>query len=285
MHQQQTIIEKQNEDRMLKFQYTARHYFNKAEVTGYIALVLSLFSAFCIFLPESHNISVIAPLIIDGLFLVSQKIASSDLKKAALLRNYYDSYVLGIPNESYIDDTIRNMNEIVTKLTLRYPKSCQEQISHSGHDDPPGVKNWYEFSRNFPDNEAVLECQKQNCWWTDKLSFMRIWLTIIPLLIILVLCGICLFLYGIPLINTFACYATLLYGSIDLVISNVQYFLISRDLKTIKAVPHIADNPEALSHLQEKINQRRELQVLEINAIHKRFAKSWSELYAETSKR
>ena len=50
-------------------------------------------------------------------------------------------------------------------------------------------------------------------------------------------------------------------------------------------MPGIEDNSVQIIHLQNKINELRELPVLEINAIHKHYNKKWAEIYKNMIKK
>ena len=57
------------------------------------------------------------------------------------------------------------------------------------------------------------------------------------------------------------------------------------EIYTISRMPGIEDISVQIIDLQNKINELRELPVLEINAIHKHYNKKWAEIYKNMIKK
>ena len=57
------------------------------------------------------------------------------------------------------------------------------------------------------------------------------------------------------------------------------------EICTISRMPGIENNFVQIIHLQKKINELRELPVLEINEIHKHYNKKWAEIYTNMIKK
>jgi len=117
-------------------------------------------------------------------------ILNSQIKKnvywASALRKYFDAYVLGINIDQFKESEIEKLEELSIKATKKCVEKSKEQMSNTCYDTPPGVHNWYEFSQTLSEQDAIYECQKQNCWWNKKLMYKRILYTIIVLLLLFI---------------------------------------------------------------------------------------------------
>ena len=173
MNSQNQIIEKQNEPKMLDCQFASRVLFNRAEKYGYHSLVCILASAVCVFL-TGETTSVLIPLILDVLIIVFGYLMRKNQSMAAKLRNYFDACVLGIKEDDYSETDLRNISSIVHDTVSKKTSERDTQTANTGRENPPGVKNWYEFSKECIGDEAVFECQRQNCWWNNELCKRRI---------------------------------------------------------------------------------------------------------------
>lgn len=283
MHNQERIMQLQNEERMLKCQYAARVRFNQAEVLRYLALIASIAPALTIFLSNSDNwLWLILPTAIDALILAFIKQTSIAVFDAAQLRNYFDSVVLNIIPNQYNQDEAASIHQKADKICLRHKKDYSIRIQNTGRDDPPGVKNWYEFSDRYTVSCAVYECQKQNRWWSEQLIKIRRVVSIA--LLAIVIAGIVLLrlVFKCSLIELSICFAGLVFNLFDFIKEDFEYSKLLAEMATIMNVPRIFSSDDALQHLQGIICRRRELPVLEINLFHKIYSKYWSELY-ETS--
>ena len=101
----QIINNRQNENLLLKIQYASRRYFNSAEKVNYVSWLLCIVSAIMVFIPDSASkvISLGIPALLEVFAFITAYIFNNKLKKAASLRNYFDSYVLMIGEDSYTD--------------------------------------------------------------------------------------------------------------------------------------------------------------------------------------
>lgn len=278
MNSQAQILQKENQKDMLECQFASRVCFNRAEKLNYIAWLLSIPSALLI-LPLSFNeeLSIALPLIIAVFTLIARKIARYYVEWGARLRNYFDSKVLDIGATEISKEEHSLILEKVQTIANKYPDECRTAINTDDQADIPGVKNWYTFSRKYTSNEsAVFECQRQNYWWTDKQFLYRkiIYSIILVILALAVTVGI----YYSP-VKTIFCLISLILNLYDDISENIRAWKIMQSVKTIVALPGIENNSSQISRLQTYIEKRRGLLVLEINSIHRKFAKQWAKLY------
>mgnify|MGYP001082680693 CR=1 FL=1 len=174
------IYSRQNQDKFLKIQYAARVNYNSAEKFNKYAWLLCLTSAFSIFLPRTWHEYILngIPFAADLLAMICCLVACNKVKWGATFRKYFDAYVLDISTNQFSENEVREIVEKSEKIFLKSPEIGRVQISNTGHDIPPGVKDWYEFPELLDGIKAQFECQRQNIWWNKKMSKMRILATV-----------------------------------------------------------------------------------------------------------
>ena len=257
----QIINNRQNENLLLKIQYASRRYFNSAEKVNYVSWLLCIVSAIMVFIPDSASkvISLGIPALLEVFAFITAYIFNNKLKKAASLRNYFDSYVLMIGEDSYTDICKQKLREIALTAYNKHKKEADIHIHNTGRDKPPGVRNWYEFKNTVADLQAQFECQKQNIWWDKKMVKNR--MIILPIILFI-------------LISLFIA---------ERIIKHYSYHKTSIKIDAIQSHAERELTAETVKELQELIDERREIPVLEINIIHKLKAKRYSSSYEETS--
>lgn len=183
----QIINNRQNENLLLKIQYASRRYFNSAEKVNYVSWLLCIVSAIMVFIPDSASkvISLGIPALLEVFAFITAYIFNNKLKKAASLRNYFDSYVLMIGEDSYTDICKQKLREIALTAYNKHKKEADIHIHNTGRDKPPGVRNWYEFKNTVADLQAQFECQKQNVWWNKKIVKNR--MIILPIILFIII--------------------------------------------------------------------------------------------------
>lgn len=280
MNQKCEIQKRQNSIDMLNCQYAARFCFNRAESMGYLALVISMLSALCVFLPDSDNvISLAIPTLISFFSIVIQGYSEHIQKKAAMLRNYFDAVVLGINESNYTLEDRRKIQRYVLGIIAKKPREHQIQIENTGLDTPPGVRDWYNLSFDETGTSAVFECQKQNYGWTKDLACKRIQATAFFIVTMVIICVIVIWAFKVPALKWLASFLAFAFNRVTNGRNSYRHYRIMEEIHTIVKMPDIESNPIQIEHLQKKISEMRELPVLEINAIHKHYNKQWTELY------
>lgn len=151
-----------------------------------------MLSAFFIFLPDDlhKGIYILIPFVLDFVALLVMILLRSKINNAACLRKYFDSYVLNIGYGNLKKSEKRKLKEIAKKEYNKNPKKAKIQMSNTGKDLPPGVRDWYVFSESFNGKFARFECQCQNIWWNSKMLQKRLIITIC--IAILVGCAFCI---------------------------------------------------------------------------------------------
>ena len=282
----QIISNRQNEDLLLKIQYASRRYFNSAEKFNYLSWVLCIASAVMIFVHDSapELIGKGVPALLEVFAFITACIFNSKLKDAASLRNYFDSYVLMICEDNYTDVRKQELREIALNTYNRHKKEADIHIHNTGRDKPPGVRNWYEFKNTVADLQAQFECQKQNIWWNKKMVKNR--MIILPIILfIMISFFVAMFvLFKSDALSIIVCAIGIILKVIERIIEHYFYHKISIKIEAIQSHAERELTAETVKELQELIDERREIPVLEINIIHKLKAKQYSSSYEESSK-
>lgn len=281
----QIINNRQNENLLLKIQYASRRYFNSAEKVNYVSWLLCIVSAIMVFIPDSASkvISLGIPALLEVFAFITAYIFNNKLKKAASLRNYFDSYVLMISEDSYTDICKQKLREIALTAYNKHKKEADIHIHNTGRDKPPGVRNWYEFKNTVADLQAQFECQKQNIWWDKKMVKNR--MIILPIILfILISLFIAMFvLFKSDALSIIVCAIGIIMKIAERIIKHYSYHKTSIKIDAIQSHAERELTAETVKELQELIDERREIPVLEINIIHKLKAKRYSSSYEETS--
>ena len=288
MNRQEQIAAKQNELPMLECQYASRYYFNRAEKLSALAFGFAAISVLSIFLPESestqwNNITLIIPFLADIVAAILYFSMDKAVEKGATLRNIFDAIALQINIQEHQNINDRYVREIILKALNHDKDKAYQQMNNTGRDNPPGVKNWYEFSKNYSDLEAVHECQRQNIWWDKHLSNGRLVVNII-LLICVALILVYFKIKGESLLRIFLCGISFIATFFDRIANNIKYYQQSLMLEGISKNIDLNGNREQIKHLQEGIEARREIPVLGINLFHRVNSNKLSKNYEHITK-
>lgn len=279
------INNRQNYDQNLKIQFAARKYFNGAEKINYLSWALCLLSVFMIFIPDGTNelISIGLPVLLDIAAFFVMLIFNNRLKNAAELRNYFDYQVLMIKEGSYTKTNIQKIKELALSIYQKNQSEAAISIRNTGRDNPPGVRNWYEFKNSVDGINAQFECQRQNIWWNKKMIKNRRVCLAIFFVALLTASVLLFFLFEIDALKIFACLAGIILKTIERFIEYKKYYDTSIKIEAIQEHIETHLTQDGIEDLQKLINERRSIHVLEINFIHKKKAKQYSTSYEETS--
>lgn len=273
------IQERQNEEYSLQTQYAARVCFNAAERFNRFVWIACLISTFSVFFPNTWPEYVLygIPFVFDLVAAFFTYLASKKVILASDLRKAFDSYVLDFATDQRSESDHYRLKEKVIKICSKDPDKTASQIANSGKDSPPGVRDWYVFSDPIDGIRAQLECQRQNAWWNKKLLPIRYVLSCVCVVVVVVIFFCLARKNGI--LSSILCSAGLIIRLIERIVVNYKYISITKSiegaLQTIEAHPTL----EGMRALQNLIDQRRAINVLEINLIHQKMAGQFTNLY------
>lgn len=277
------INNRQNEDLCLKIQYAARKYFNEAEKINYLSWGFCILAALMFFIPDStvKFITIGFPVLLEIATFVTTFIFEYKLKNAAKLRNYFDSYVLMIKEDEYSTSEKQRLRELAFNIYQNNQTEAQIIINNTGRDNPPGVRDWYEFKNNIKGLNSQYECQRQNIWWNKKMVKNRLICLFVFFIILLVLFAFMFIFFKPDIWNTIACFVGLCIKIVERIAKHYNYHIISIKIETIQEYIENQLTTDNIEKLQNLINQRRSIPVLEINLIHKKRANKYSNSYEQ----
>lgn len=279
------INNRQNEDQYLKIQYAARKCFNLAEKVNYLCWVLCLLSALMVLIPEGTTkyITVGLPILLDVVAAITVFIFNDKVKNGANLRIFFDSQVLMINEGSYTDIDKQKLKELALNIYQKNKSEAEISIHNTGRDNPPGVRNWYEFKNNANGVHAQFECQRQNIWWNEKMIKNRRVCLLLSVVTLLIACVLMFILLKTDILNIIACSVGIFLKLTERIVEHKKYYDISIKIDAIQY--HIENHltTDDIVKLQALIDERRNIPVLEINLIHRKKAKKFSSSYEETS--
>ena len=272
MTKQKKIIQRQNEETSLKYQYCARVYFNAASAQNIISWLCCLAAAASVALPlRPPWLAVLIPVILDFIYWLSSNRVASLVSTAARLRNDFDDYVLGFKSTISSDDfTFESLEKIIKKE--RYQKQFIIQEENSSRDTPPGIKDWYEFHVNYSDNDAVFSCQRQNATWNNILMHQRLIAKAIVFIAIAAISFIYIVKTQIGLVDLLRLVcgvAGTIQNIIDKSRNEYKYIKVSHKIDGAIYVMKEHRLANQLQLLQGLLGSRRFIPVLESNFLHK----------------
>lgn len=270
---------RQNEKQMLRIQYAARHCFNRAEKLNILIWAFCILAELTIFLPSSmpDKVELGIPVLIDLAALLSSWKMVKNVSLGASFRKYFDAYVLGFGLGSFSRSEEQNLLKTALKIEQKHPETAKTQMTNTGRDKPPGVKDWYELSDIFSPEDEAYECQRMNCEWNNRLAKERL-LKSVGLICVLVAVTVLLhWATNTDIWKTLLCCSALLIRCGERIGANTKYILISYEIDSVLKNLSDSRTEDNVKKLQDLLDTRREMPVLEKNRIHKRRAKSYSE--------
>ena len=287
MKMQDRIIQRQNSDEMLRCQYAARYYFNRGERILAAVVILSIINVLFASFPAIDNTCLqwivrIVPIVLDMCTVFILLWLKRTVQNAAELRNYFDETVLSIDAHSFSYDK-RTLRTLIDRAIRKSEKEAHAQIINNTHANPPGVRDWYGFAKEYSDEEAVFECQRQNQWWNTKMLHRRLAITACFAILLAVAIALCLY-SKTNIFNAAICIFGAFVAFLDRIIVNGKYILLSVKISHFCEIMDNDRNSQQIRQLQELIASRRRIPVLEMNAIHKREAATLSDQYKKIAK-
>ena len=278
---QNNISIKQNEEKMLKVQFAARIFYNKAENLSYLAFVISFLLMFVIFIPDEYSVwlTKILPFLMQVLCFVILYIRDKYIIKASNLRNYFDYFVLNIKSSNYSNSRVREIYEIAEENYKSRYDEFAIQSQNNGESKQPGVLDWYIIKEENNQIDAIYECQKQNIWWNSKMEKFRFKLySRVLIFLILVLIMIFVSKGFLEMILSFSAILFLISSQI---INWYKYIVISYKISGAVEILDLSRNEDGILILQEYLIELRKINLLHINLIHKKNAEILSKVFKE----
>lgn len=283
------IGQQQNNENFLLFQYSARYYYNRAEILNYLVWAMCIMNAILCNLSFSMINHLKAP-ITFGFAIVSmviQVMIKKCIEIASSMRKYIDYHLFEFPIPSKFNNYSKDkLTEFAIKVREKKPEKALEQFKNTGTDEPRGVKDWY--TNINPDDSkttAILVCQKQNVWWDRKLSDIYIKL----------IGGLVGFLFVILMVVFFndevidmlwflMSISTLIVKTILEYLTISGYKRASISIETLLETSPNKINSKYLMDIQNRIDQRRSMPFLTSNLLHRINTKKFHAILEQLSK-
>lgn len=281
------ILDRQNQPELLKILCASRLLYNRAETLNHLVWVLTIATPivsvfFNAIKKDTTPVYYISTFVVFFVSLLIEVYLQHISKKASTLRCFFCDNVLGF-DESTINIEKQRIYEAAEKEVMSQKVTAQTQMKNSGKDNPPGVKDWYEIPRSVNEEDAVFACQKCDAWWDTKIrKSCSKW-------VLTVIIGITLILYlGSAFLH--CSFLFLLYSALGLLGKTVlqtvlwiKYYNLSKEIDGIIESMSIDHTKKHEQHLQQKLNERRNLPVFHLNQVYKKVANNLSMLYNSTN--
>lgn len=267
------INRKQNEEEMLQLQYYSRKlYNNSTRVFIFKIIVLIINIILAVIDKETYFLSTIFFII----FALLEMLEIKCVKKAAKARNLFDQILF----EFKIPKDNKKVKERAYKLCKRYENDYYAQRKNTGTDEPPGLRNWYTKNNGKNKNEIIFKCQIENTKWDKKITCIDFIFFLVTLAIVIF---ICVFKYYNKTVSE------LILGILpgfELIyeIGKRLYLYYQYNNNLIKRkclIEEFSDNKiqrKNLDSLQSLIEERRELDLVPLNFIHKRITQTMHDI-------
>lgn len=182
------ISDRQNDIRLLRLQYCARHFYNSATMLNILTWI------FCIIITVVLNLSVVKnalgnnKVIITGVLnllgIAFDFFLFRFVQLGAAYKMWFDYLLFGFPRkDNYQGVTTNQLNRIMATITRRYKRRYIIEITHNGISKPHGVRDWYyDISDKIDKNKAIVKCQEQNGFF-DKSIMIVSWWTFVSIVI------------------------------------------------------------------------------------------------------
>lgn len=282
------IEKRQNENRILQYQYAARSYYNRAEKLNMFVWIFCFVSWVAVFLPASSSAGVFfiaIPFLADIIAFITNCRMMANIRKASSLRKYFDAYVFDLNIDQFTQFEVQNLHELSMKAVKNHPKESKIQMANTGRDNPPGVRDWYEIPSDFSEQDTIFECQKQNCWWNRKITCKRVVCTGIALLILIAVAVVFFLFVNKNVMLIILSSGGVIIKGLERLVANAKYYRLSSKIDDTVEALTVDRSGELLKYLQGRIDERRAMPVLEINIVHRMLAGKLSVLYKRISTR
>lgn len=165
------IKDKQNSQEILDLLFLQRIYCEKIEYLTILIYILALMIPIIGFLTEScyYFIVINLFLILLNNYLIIQR--KKTISIMVTIKEIIDRTLFGL---NLLNPQLECSKETIEELLIKQKEKKSEryikEISNSGVDTYRGVKDWYFYEDAPEDEKNILACQKQNVYFTKKLS-------------------------------------------------------------------------------------------------------------------
>lgn len=273
-----TIFERQNDEDILKLLYSQRVSYDYAEIfnrVGWLLTVILLaLEVGKLFIPSIDKSANMVSLILAlSIFVVDYR-TKVLVNWGAETKSLIDSILFGFP----VENKARLM-EYAIKIKNRNKDNYRTQITHRGDDEVKGVRDWYTEYNSANHFKVILNCQKENVWWNERLVnyYKKIIITFICASVVFIFIFMSYFAIKIDLVwGLMILGGTILIRSIEQIMAVKTYSKAMRSAQ-VKVEMIEADssnlNMKSLQSLQKDIDENRKSGFLVPSWVHYIYSK------------
>jgi hypothetical protein len=163
------IAKKQNTKEILDALYTQRVLYTRAEAMDIIIILIFIVEMFFTnFINVLDIYKFIILLIITGIMFIIKNMFENNIERAANVQEYIDKELYEMNDKKMLKVQLNETNETIVKTVAQGGKYYISQVENDGFKE--GVKDWYNIDSNLSLKEAIFNCQKENAWWSKKIS-------------------------------------------------------------------------------------------------------------------
>ena len=280
------IIKKQNDEKLLKIQYSARVCYNFAEIINVLVWCLCILGFILTNVTALKDFlgwlfPYISAVLTWSVFICGDILSSKAICLGAAFKKYFDYCLFDLSTDNYCGYSEMQLIEKSLCICKMRKKDSEMRTRNTGTDKIRGVKDWYTGTETYVDgSNLIFKCQTQNVWFDQKISNIQKWffrsiliITIITLIVtnykntveilmLTVLTALSLILKTIKELRSY---------------KNFDKLMIKIDVFNNKS--NIDNND--IKHIQSYIDERRSMNFVSINKIHDILSTSLHERYSD----
>lgn len=183
------IKNKQNSQEILDLLFLQRIYCEKIENMTIKIYLFTVFIAIIGIFAQNYYYLIVLNLIliIYTNYLINKR--KEKITIMATIKEIIDRTLFNLKNLR-LECSREKIEEYLIVEKEKKDKRYNKEISNSGTDKYRGVRDWYSYEEELNDEQIILSCQKQNCYFTESLlgSFSKSILILVFLIFIVLLC-------------------------------------------------------------------------------------------------
>lgn len=183
------IKNKQNSQEILDLLFLQRIYCEKIENMTIKIYLFTVFIAIIGIFAQNYYYLIVLNLIliIYTNYLINKR--KEKITIMATIKEIIDRTLFNLKNLR-LECSREKIEEYLIVEKEKKAKRYNKEISNSGTDKYRGVRDWYSYEEELNDEQIILSCQKQNCYFTESLlgSFSKSILILVFLIFIVLLC-------------------------------------------------------------------------------------------------
>lgn len=140
------ICIEQNMETILKLQFSQRKHYEIAEhynnISWILAVLIVVLNIISIFFPFIGEVPLWMNCILVFIIFAVNRTVIKNVKIGAITKEYIDSKLFYMEcRNKYGDYSIDKIDEYASRMLIKYPQEYTIQITNTGKDKPPGLKD------------------------------------------------------------------------------------------------------------------------------------------------